>query len=385
MAKTPTDPVTALFKAKLRTMSVAGAQKYAQAQGWSMEEFWGQTWTDPTGYRWSTFSRLGYLMATSNETMMNNQAFLKEGLRDHHRNRGGGLERQTQSGTPDLVWAYLGSHNVLANGSLESELKQAFVKATHPNPEWPAAGVGLPGDGGWLDCMLGLVEKLAAEEKVAPRGWSKWFEQWHRANLLGVKGQSQFSWWHLGQRGVQLVLEEAKGRLPYPPPGKFTIRDSGRPAALAEGDHFSRLWERTVRLAANCLAKSDQALYLVFPRGGLPEAERVDLAPFLETGAWDALDQYVLALKSRVVDVSALQRYEVSTITSAMSLWVEGPQAGVTEEQKGELRDLLLAMKKTFEPRGWEMSSRLTAWAKEHSLNKSLEEPAPAAPTRPRF
>lgn len=366
----------------MRAMGAAAFRNYATAQGWTEQEAWEKTWTDEKGRRWSTLSRLGYLMATSNDGYMKNQALLKAGLEHHIRHHGGGLGRQTEPGTPDLVWAYLGFHNVMANTSLQQTLEQAFRSAPSPQPDWPSAGVGLPGDGGWVDTMLRLVETLVEEDKKPPGCWHKWFEHWHGASLLGISGDRSLRWWSMGQSGKLLRMQGAVGRLPSSPdPQKSVIRDEGRPEALALGDHFSQVWERTVHLAARCATLSDKSFFLSFPTGSSASREGFELAPFLQPSAWEALADYIRAAQRPLLKKTKVEEYEMSTVLTAMGLWIKGPQVGLSDEEQIQLKQQLGSM--SSEKLGW--NPELRAWVKSHALEKVLEHPGPSAPARPRF
>lgn len=378
----PKDPIAALFKAKMRAMSVTAFRKYATDQGWTEDEAWSKTWTDERGRQWSTLSRLGYLMATSNDGFMKNQALLRAGLEHHIRHHGGGLTRQTEPGTPDLVWAYLGFHNVMANSSLQQTLERAFRSAPAPQPAWPSAGVGFPGDGGWVDTMLGLVETLVEEDKKPPGQWHKWFEHWHGASLLGTSGDRTLRWWSMGQSGKLLRMQGAVGRLPSAPdPQKSVIRDEGRPEALAIGDHFSQVWERTVRLATRCAGLYDKSFFLSFPTGSSVSKEGVELAPFLQPSAWEALADYIRVAQRPLLEKTKVEDYEVSTVLTALSLWVKGPHLGLSDQEQIQIRQRLTSVRSDH--LGW--NPELRAWVKSHALEKALESPVPSSPARPRF
>ena len=377
MAKLKT-PEEILFPAKLRSMSLKKFEEFCKAQGWTTDEGWNKTWVDPKGRRWSTLSRLGYLMATSNDYALKNQSLLKAGLAHHVRHHAsvgekGGMERQTQPGTPDVLWALLGSQNLMANAGFNATLKQAFQRVGHARLDWPSSGVGEPGDQGWLDSFLGLAEQLV-EEEGPPPCWERWFERWHRCELLMASGALDVSWWDLGQQGSRwFAKDEKKELLPVLPHGsRHTIFDNGRPTALTEENRFSHLWARTVKWAALCAEKATVPVTMGFPMVGVDPHHRLQLGPHLGSEAWEALSQFIRAVL--MTPAAKSQENVAPAVVSAMSLWAQGPQVGFSPEEQETLLSLIKqaqeheaksqrsnAVVSAFSPelRAWVLSSNL--------------------------
>lgn len=363
-AATPQDR---LFRAKLRTMSLTKFLDFAKAEGWSDDEAWAQTWVDDTGHRWSTLSRLGYLMATANDHVLKNQALLKEGVR--RVNRAGGLAVETQPGQPDLIWAWLGYQNTMANGSMEKEMMMAFDR-TLPAGQKVTAGAGVPGDGGWVDTMLGMAEFLVARGAPPPM-WARWLEHWHTQSLLHASGARQCVWWRFGESAPHLFRSNAVGRLPLTP--KELIFDVGRPEALAEPGAFSAVWERTVRWATACHRAAPGRADNPFPSGGEQPELRFDLDAHLSPSAWEALSDHIRAL---ALDAPSTPY----AVLPALSLWARGPRQGFSPDEEAAV----VALVQPSLDQSFQVSPELRAWALERSLDSTLAQASPQA-RRPRF
>ena len=394
MTSLASTPLDRLFRAKLRSLSVAQFRAFCQRQNWSEEEGWSQTWEDATGRRWSTLSRLGYLIATANE-MGRNEALLAQGLQHHGKQ---GLEKQTQPGEPDLLWAWLGYNNLSANSATQAAVERAFMAVKAPGGM--PTGLGLRGDAGWVDCALQLVEDLTRREGAPPRALL-WWDSWMSANLLDKMGDYKKCWWNLGdispgEKSRRALPHSLDARLPWSNE-TFGQKSQSRPKEL--GEVFTSAWVRLVDLGTLFLQfRSRKFADTDFPCGINRRGDSLGLSHHLGESAWPALENFLRAATDSGQIKSERPRPMSVASLGALNLWMAGPRTGLSEDEKYALTRCFTSPRvdsATGELVGslvdscdYKVSPVLLAWLNEQGLQKRVlthENPAAASVRRPRM
>lgn len=159
MAPSPKHPLDSLFRTKLRDISWAQFQAQEKALA-DLPKPW--RWPDPkTGIEWSLMGRKAHLLwhASPNHHVKNHTTTaytVQQAIRN------GEAWHESVPGAPDILMLWLGS---MREGISSPKIQQPIARALADRQ----AGLGKPGDGGFLDQMIRLVEQEIFNEPDAQR------------------------------------------------------------------------------------------------------------------------------------------------------------------------------------------------------------------------
>lgn len=334
MAQAPAQAFAhAVFPELLGRLTAVRFAEHAARAGLDEAQALDLTWMDGDGRRWSVLSRLGFLQAMR-DSAQGPVALMATALSHHTDRHGGGLARATQPGEPDLLWAWLGvaMQPVLFSSqgdpAVGPALIAAFSNATHPtDAALPASGFGAPGDGGWVDRALGLVEGLLDRGLVPPNLEAR-VDQWRLHHVLGVTGplhhpDAHAVWWNLGRAGgASLGAGGEHAALPTVDVSRTLLHAlPGRPPALAPW--VAAAWNRLAGLNVRALEvhRTPHPSAIFSTLAGLPST----LPSFLNAESVVAVEAFVRA-GALASPSDPLQ----GGVDAAMGLWLRLPEAGKT-------------------------------------------------------
>lgn len=171
-------------------------------------------------------SRLGYLQFTAPSRTRNTE------LTKHLLS----LTQPYPQGQPGrdltaLVWSWLGCTLSDPSSSHLAYFGEFFSRVPPLSSDIPASGLGVAGDGGWLDHAFNLVESTV-EREGAPSRSIQWLMDLMSINFLDFSESPHLRVWDLG--ATENHWPPASGmRLPSRPPSSW-VSNLPRPAALED-------------------------------------------------------------------------------------------------------------------------------------------------------
>ena len=368
----------ALFRSKLIGMSPQRFSAFLNKHGGAGHAVRSE-WTDQHGHTWSFFAWYCRQLAwhpKEHESSHNFRTLLEAW--------GPSVDR-----APELLWAWLAHMNFRGSGATtaRADVKAAFVRAG-----WET-GLGLPGDGGWIDGSLSLLESWAAREEAPPNALL-WIHRWLAANLLGFPDTRQGLWWP-DDRAIPATSPQANQLGPTLPRYQAPHTQAWVPNICVpplEMEHaFPKVWARMTRLTVHMLRQGGTAQTAQdgFPTGLSYYGDTLRLAHHLNAEAWAAVVDFV---RATVLEPTHGFRYGMAT--DACNLWLTGPRDGLNSEERQAVAAFFNVPpqeRQVGEPEGSVLSwsslratPALHTWVAAESLDRSVS-PSPTRAPRCRF
>lgn len=347
-------------------MSVKSFRKYCQTHGLSEETVCSTPWLDAEGRRWSAMGRLGYLQFTSGAPCRNDGllAYLSTLTRPDP-------GPSAWPNDDDMLWAWLGHTTFSPERTSSSQIQSMMARFPTTSTDMPAAGLGVGGDGGWLDKALTMVEQLSKTQGT-PALALNWLANLLSANLLAGPAHPHMRVWGLTGSPPPWPVADMDA-LPRP---SHQTSPLPRPRALVASfdEALARHLDLMSTLVRNSAVSSPNVvLHLGFSSKG----DTLDLARFMGHQSRRAL----VGLLESVCDTPSTQPVWgmlVPVLAAVAALGDETPlSAGLLARVKTDLQRQAYTL--PGEPPGtvWDWgqsnaSPQLHAWIYAHRLDEQL-------------
>lgn len=200
--KRPAHPLDKLFKASMRAMSYRKFQEAEAAIVPQMPHPW--SWPDPkSDTQWTLMGRKAHLLwSASPEHYVKNHSLAEHSIRlaiEHDQ-----VWHESEPGKPDILMMWLATCRYgIAHGRTQTLLQRALKNAE--------TGKGVPGDGGYLDRMLAILEKEVTGETDQARLdmiYKNTVAPWLLGTVLRQMGSSQADWRPISASSLPLQWPE---------------------------------------------------------------------------------------------------------------------------------------------------------------------------------
>lgn len=186
--KRPTHPLDKLFKASIRTISFKKFQEAEAQITPSMPHPW--IWPDPqTDAQWTLLGRKAHLLWTAPpDHYVKNHTLAEQAIQlaiKHDQ-----VWHESEPGKPDILMMWLASCRYGAPHQRTQNMLSRALKNSQP-------GAGVPGDGGYLDQMIAIVEQevsLGMDAKRLEMIHRYAVSNWLMGTILRTQGTSQADW-----------------------------------------------------------------------------------------------------------------------------------------------------------------------------------------------